>query len=70
MIGDAQIQLVGPADASVAKVNDIFRKVIYLKTSDYDKLIAIKDDIERRHAMNPQYKDITIQFDFNPMSGF
>ena len=33
------IQLIGPADATIAKVNDIYRKVIYMKTSDYAALI-------------------------------
>ena len=32
------IQLIGPADANIAKVNDIYRKVIYMKTSDYAAL--------------------------------
>lgn len=42
-----QIQLIGPADATIAKVNDIYRKVIYMKTSDYAALISIKDGIEQ-----------------------
>ena len=29
---DQKLQLVGPTDAAVAKVNDIYRKVIYIKT--------------------------------------
>jgi primosomal protein N' (replication factor Y) len=66
----AAVQLIGPADASVSKINDIYRKVIYLKTSDYDKLVAVKDGVERLAAAEPVYKNINIQFDFNPMSGF
>jgi primosomal protein N' (replication factor Y) len=67
---DAPVQMIGPADAAVSKINDIYRKVIYLKTSDYDKLIAVKDEVERLAASDAAYKNITIQFDFNPMSGF
>jgi primosomal protein N' (replication factor Y) len=67
---EAPVQMIGPADAAVSKINDIYRKVIYLKTSDYDKLIAVKDEVERLAASDAAYKNITIQFDFNPMSGF
>jgi primosomal protein N' (replication factor Y) len=64
------MQLVGPADASISKINDIYRKVIYLKTGDYDKLIAVKDAVETLAVSGAIYKNINIQFDFNPMSGF
>lgn len=64
------VQLIGPADASISKINDIYRKVIYLKTGNYDKLIELKDATEQFTQLQPVCKDINIQFDFNPMSGF
>jgi primosomal protein N' (replication factor Y) len=70
MTNGSFLQLIGPADASIAKMNDIYRKVIYLKTDDYDTLIAVKDAVERLAAGEAAYKSINIQFDFNPMSGF
>ncbi len=65
-----EVQLIGPADASISKINDIYRKVIYLKTDNYDKLIELKDATEQFALTQPVCKDINIQFDFNPMSGF
>ena len=65
-----RIYLVGPADAAVAKVNDIYKKVIYLRGADYQKLVQIKDRIEAVTADNADYKNTIIQFDFNPMNGF
>ena len=65
-----RVVLVGPADAAVAKVNDVYKKVIYLRGADYQKLVHIKDGIERFVADNAAYKNIIIQFDFNPMNGF
>lgn len=65
-----QIQLIGPADATIAKVNDIYRKVIYMKTSDYAALISIKDGIEQAVKADTAMKNANISFDFNPMSGF
>jgi primosomal protein N' (replication factor Y) len=70
MTNGSSLQLIGPADASIAKMNDIYRKVIYLKTDDYDTLIAVKDAVERLAAGDAAYFGINIQFDFNPMSGF
>ena len=67
---DDRIYLVGPADAAVAKVNDIYKKVIYLRGADYQKLVQIKDRIEAFTADNTDYKNTIIQFDFNPMNGF
>ena len=64
------IQLIGPADATIAKVNDIYRKVIYMKTSDYAALISIKDGIEQAVKADTVMKNANISFDFNPMSGF
>lgn len=64
------IQVIGPADASIAKVNDIYRKVIYIKTKEYDNLVLLKDRLEWYVKDNRDYANISIQFDFNPMSGF
>ena len=65
-----QIQLIGPADATIAKVNDIYRKMIYMKTSDYAALISVKDGIEQAVKADTAMKNANISFDFNPMSGF
>lgn len=65
-----QIQLIGPADATIAKVNDIYRKVLYMKTSDYAALISVKDGIEQAVKADTAMKNANISFDFNPMSGF
>ena len=65
-----QIQLIGPADATIAKVNDIYRKVVYMKTSDYAALIFVKDGIEQAVKADTAMKNANISFDFNPMSGF
>ena len=68
--GRKEILCIGPTDAAVAKVNDIYKKVIYLKAEDYQALVRIKDRIEDRIRDNRDFKDTAVQFDFNPMSGF
>lgn len=67
---EKKVYPVGPADAAVAKVNDIYKKVIYLKTRDYGTLVKIKDMAEKFTRDNRDYKDVIVQFDFNPVNGF
>ncbi|MGN0414883.1 MAG: primosomal protein N' [Agathobacter sp.] len=66
----SEILLVGPADASIAKINDIYRKVIYMKGEDYQALVSIKDALETFLRENKAFSHVTIQFNFNPTSGF
>lgn len=54
----------------MAKVNDIYKKVIYIKTKDYQTLVELKDRLEHYMRDNKAFKDTVVQFDFNPMSGF
>lgn len=65
-----KVFVIGPADAAVAKVNDVYKKVIYLKTQKYATLVKIKDMAEKFTRENRDYKDVMIQFDFNPVNGF
>lgn len=65
-----KIQMVGPADASIAKINDIYRKVIYIKTKEYQDLVVLKDRLEYYMKDNRDFAQVSVQFDFNPMSGF
>ena len=64
------ISVIGPADAAVAKVNDIYKKVIYLKTQEYADLVKLKNQAEKLVRDNRTYQDVAVQFDFNPVHGF
>lgn len=61
--------VIGPAPASVGKINDIFRFVFYIKHENYDKLMKIKDSIEAR-VQELQPMNEIVQFDFNPINTF
>ena len=37
--------VIGPASASIGKINDIYRNVIYIKHRDYHVLVRIKDEM-------------------------
>ncbi len=66
----AEVQVVGSADAAVSRVNDIFRKVLYIKAADYQRLVDIKNMLETYISEEPAFRTVTIQFDFDPMNGF
>lgn len=68
--GGEQVFLVGPADATVSKVNDIYRKVVYMKAQNYETLVSLKDDLESYGKNSNVFSNVTIQFDFDPASGF
>ena len=65
-----EVRIIGPTSPSVGKVNDVYRKVIYLKHEEYDVLIDLKDKLEKYIEINPGFHDMWIQFDFNPMRIF
>jgi primosomal protein N' (replication factor Y) len=64
------LKMIGPTDAPVAKVKDIYKKVVYFKHIEYDMLVKIKDALEQFTGNHREFQNITIQFDFNPMNGF
>ncbi len=64
---DTKSALLGPAEASIGKLRDVYRRVIYVKNRDYDTLIYIKDEIEKRLLETRRFDRTYISFDFDPM---
>ena len=61
---------IGPSDAPVAKISDVYRKVIYVKTKEYRTLVLLKDKLEGFMKDNRLYQNVAVGFDFNPVNGF
>lgn len=59
------LQVIGPAPESVSRVQDIYRRVIYIKHEDRNLLTALKDKLEEYIEMNSGFSNIHIQFDFH-----
>lgn len=59
------VKIIGPAKATVGKINDVYRFVIYCKSADYGQLTAVKDKIERYTG-----REENVQFDFNPIDSY
>ena len=60
-----EVKIIGPANASIYKINDVFYRIIYYKNKEYKHLTQIKDIIEQYSENNPNaFKNCQIQFDF------
>lgn len=58
--------VIGPTDASIVKISDIFRRVIYVKSANNESLKLVKDYIETENGLLRD--DIRVSFDFDPMN--
>lgn len=59
-----QLQVIGPVNAPVYKLNDIYRKMIYMKSENYDILIQIRTRTEEMLKAVNGAAQIQVQFDF------
>jgi len=64
------VMMIGPAEASFAKINDEYRRVIYIKDPEYQTLVKVKDHLEQWIMEQQIQKEIFINFDFNPMNSY
>ncbi|MBQ9200522.1 MAG: primosomal protein N' [Lachnospiraceae bacterium] len=62
---DKKIRVIGPADASIVKINDTYRRVIYIKSEDMRMLRLIREAFDDYSQDN-----ISIMFDVNPINTY
>ncbi len=65
----ADLRVIGPAEASIGKISDLYRHTFYIRHGEYDILVAAKDRLER-FCRERELKGQTVQFDFDPMNTF
>lgn len=65
-----ELKVIGPAAPGIGKVNDVYRKVLYLKAEQYGLLVRMKNYLEQYIEVNEGFRKMRIQFDFNPMNIF
>ena len=66
-----KVLIIGPVKATIEKVNDTYRYVIYGKHKEYGRLIEVKDFMEEMlESKKEQVKQVSVTFDFDPMNGF
>lgn len=63
------LRVIGPAEASIGKLSDLYRHTLYLRHSDYQVLVEAKDRMERL-CREQEQRAQTVQFDFDPMNTY
>lgn len=65
------LAVIGPAEPALAKVKDLYRRVLYIKHRDYQVLVDVKNCVEawlRDDETRETNSGINVFFDFNPMN--
>ena len=66
---DKSVTVLGPVDATIKRINNVYRKVIYIKAKEYETLVIWKNRIEE-YRRKTEYRDGSVGFDFNPSGSF
>lgn len=61
--------VIGPAPATVKKISDIYRFVIYIKSKEIDVLVKAKDEVEDYYNNN-KIRGLRVTFDLDPVYGY
>lgn len=57
-------EIIGPSEAAVFKIKDIYRMVLYIKTDESEHLVQLREGLEKK-LQAEKYKNLYIQYDFN-----
>lgn len=63
------LHVIGPAEASIGKLNDLYRHVFYVRHEEYQVLVEAKDRLEA-FCREREMKNQIVQFDFDPMTTY
>lgn len=56
-------EMIGPCDAPVSKISDIYRKMLYIKHVDRQVLVTIKNGLESLAPWQQERVDVLVQYD-------
>lgn len=68
-VDNRQPIIIGPTQALIGKINDIYRYIFYVKHRDYQVLTGVKDVLEQM-IQEKQWSMDSVQFDFDPMNHY
>ena len=58
------LQVIGPADAAIPRINDIYYKMIYMKSADVRLIFSAIRQVRRFYEWTDWKKSVMIQFDY------
>ncbi len=68
--GNLGLTVLGPSPATVSKIRDVYRRVLYVKHPDYKTLTQTAEQIYNRVTASPVSSVLQISCDVNPMMSF
>ena len=64
------VKLIGPCEAGIYKLADKYRRVIYLKHNELEKLTTVKNHVEDYLENMESFKQCYVSFDLDPMKTY
>ncbi|MBO5487138.1 MAG: primosomal protein N', partial [Eubacterium sp.] len=62
--------LIGPAEAGLTRAKDRYRVVFYVKVATSEDIRNVKGELEQISHERKWEKSCSVQFDWNPLSGY
>lgn len=59
------VRIIGPSDASISRLNDVYRRVIYIKALGMEALIKLREAVDGYEEEN-----VSVAVDVNPMTTY
>ncbi len=61
------VQVIGPTDETIARINQVYRRILYIKHADYRILVRLKDLMEEYVRLNNGFDRLQVQYNFDPL---
>lgn len=68
-VQSGRVTLIGPARAGIAKINDYYRFILFMKSKEEKVLLDLKEKMEMLHGETEQ-KTVSVFWDFDPVNPF
>lgn len=65
--GPDRLMLVGPGEGAFPKINDVYRRVLYIKEESASVVMAVRQKVEAYMETEEIFSKVRIYFDRNPM---
>lgn len=63
----SQLTVIGPVDAPVYKLKDVYHKVLYIKARQYSDLTGFAAELDHYVRNSAAFRRVMVQYDFNPI---
>lgn len=64
------VTIIGPANATVYRVSERYRKLLYIKAKQLESVLEIKSFLEGFVHYSEAFRQVSVYYDLNPMNGY